>query len=50
MQYLRQAIVYAEDYDKSNKDPLLLMPAETYLNAAIAYQYQEKYREALEAA
>ena len=39
LQYLRQAIAYAEDYDKSNKDPLLLMPAETYLNAAIAYQY-----------
>ena len=26
------------------------MPAETYLNTAIAYQYAEKHREALDAA
>ena len=37
--YLKQAITYAEDYEKLNKDPLLLMPAETYLNTAIAQQY-----------
>ena len=33
-----------------NKDPLLIMSAETYLNAAIAYQYQDRHREALTAA
>lgn len=39
--YLKQAITYAEDYEKLNKDPLLLMPAETYLNTAIALQFNE---------
>ena len=48
--YLKQAITYAEDYEKLNKDPLLLMPAETYLNSAIAYQFSQNHKEALDAA
>ena len=50
LQYLQKAMSYAEEYERSSNDPLLIMPAETYLNAAIAYQYSQRYREALEAA
>jgi len=31
-------------------DPLSCMPAETYLNAAIAFQYVERLSEAIEVA
>ena len=40
----------AEEQERMDSDPLSCMPAETYLNAAIAYQFAERFAEALEAA
>ena len=48
--YLTQAISMAEEQEARDKDPLGCMPSETYLNAAIAFQYANKLSEALEAA
>jgi len=48
--YLRQAIVMAEEQESMDGDPLTCMPAETYLNTAIALQYAERFGEAMDIA
>ena len=40
----------AEEQEAMDGDPLSCMPGETYLNAAIAFQYVERLSEAMEAA
>jgi len=40
----------AEKQESIDGDPLACLPAETYLNMAIALQYGERLKEAVEAA
>ena len=48
--YLKQAIEMAEEQESMDGNPLTCMPAETYLNAAIALQYSERLSQARDAA
>lgn len=40
----------AEEQEAMDGNPLTCLPAETYLNLAIALQYAERYPDAMEAA
>lgn len=47
---MKQAISAAEEQEAMDGDPLTCMPAETYLNAAIALNFAERFSEAIEVA
>ena len=47
---MKQAIEMAEEQESMDGNPLTCMPAETYLNAAIALQFSERLSQARDAA